>query len=143
MQEAEVDVILWLRRLSRVARMATAPQAMPADLLACWYGAPEPGHVARGLAWLQRWHARVQAEARGAAVAADAMDRANPKFVLRNWLAQEAIDAAHEGEFGKVQRLLGVLRRPFDEQPESEDLAQKRPEWARSRPGCATLSCSS
>ncbi len=143
MQEAEVDVILWLRRLSRVARMATAPQAMPAELLACWYGAPEPGHLARGLAWLQRWHARVQAEPRGTLATADAMDRANPKYVLRNWLAQEAIDAAQGGEFGKVQRLLDVLRRPFDEQPENEDLAQKRPEWARNRPGCATLSCSS
>jgi uncharacterized protein YdiU (UPF0061 family) len=112
-------------------------------LLACWYGAAEPGHVAAGLAWLQRWHARVQGEPGGAAAAAAAMDGANPKYVLRNWLAQEAIDAAQAGELGRVQRLLDVLRRPFDEQPEHEDLAQKRPEWARTKPGCATLSCSS
>jgi len=143
LQEAEVDVILWLRRLSHVARMPSAPTAMPADLLACWYAAPEPGHLARGLAWLQRWHARVRAETRGQAAAADAMDRANPKFVLRNWLAQEAIDAAHGGDLRKAHRLLGVLRRPYDDQPEHEDLAQKRPDWARHKPGCATLSCSS
>ena len=143
LQAAEVDVILWLRRLSQVARQATAPTAMPAELLACWYGAAEPRHVAAGLAWLQRWHARVQGEPGGAAAAAAAMDGANPKYVLRNWLAQEAIDAAQAGELGRVQRLLDVLRRPFDEQPEHEDLAQKRPEWARTKPGCATLSCSS
>jgi uncharacterized protein YdiU (UPF0061 family) len=143
LQAAEVDVILWLRRLSQVARSAASPTAMPPALLDCWYGAPAPDHVAAGLAWLQRWHARVQSELRGPAAAANAMDRANPKFVLRNWLAQEAIDDAHGGDLRKVHRLLAVLRQPYDEQPEHDDLAQKRPDWARTRPGCATLSCSS
>jgi uncharacterized protein YdiU (UPF0061 family) len=141
--EAEVDVILFLRRLSRVARTAAAPTELPAELLACWYQQPQPDHVARALAWLRKWHARVRAEARGGDAAAAAMDRANPKYVLRNWLAQDAIDAAEQGDLSKVHRLLDVLRRPFDEQPEHEALAQKRPEWARHKPGCATLSCSS
>jgi len=63
--------------------------------------------------------------------------------VLRNWLAQNAIDAAHKGDLSVLQRLLEVMWRPFDEQSEHDDLAQKRPEWARNKPGCSALSCSS
>jgi serine/tyrosine/threonine adenylyltransferase len=74
---------------------------------------------------------------------ATAMDRCNPKFVLRNWLSQTAIDAAHKGDYSVLERLQKVMQRPFDDQPEHDELAAKRPEWARHKPGCSALSCSS
>ena len=58
------------------------------------------------------------------------MKRANPKFVLRNHLAQAAIERAQQGDFSEVQRLLQVLERPFDEQPEHAAYADHPPAWA-------------
>lgn len=71
------------------------------------------------------------------------MNRSNPQFVLRNWLVQDAIDTAHADDFRKVQWLLVVMERLFDEPFEPEDRAQKRPDWARNKPGCPTPPCSS
>ena len=71
------------------------------------------------------------------------MNRVNPKSVLRNYLAQQAIDALAQGGASVLERVMRVLARPYDEQPENDDLAQRRPEWARHKPGCSALSCSS
>ena len=143
LQAHETDMTLFFRRLSAVALLDAAPAQLPAPLQATFYGPVPAAHEAAGVAWLSRWWQRVRASGGSPPEIAAAMDRANPKFVLRNWLAQDAIDAAHAGDLGKVQRLLAVMERPFDEQPEHEDLAQKRPEWARHKPGCSALSCSS
>jgi uncharacterized protein YdiU (UPF0061 family) len=71
------------------------------------------------------------------------MDRVNPWFIPRNYLVQQAIDRAHAGDISEIERLLEVSRRPYEAHPDAPDLHRRRPEWARHRPGCAALSCSS
>jgi uncharacterized protein YdiU (UPF0061 family) len=100
-------------------------------------------HVGAMAAWLRRYIARVRQDARSPAARIAQMNRANPKYVLRNYQAQLAIDAIEQGDASVLERLMTVLKHPYDEQPENDDLAERRPEWARHKAGCSALSCSS
>ncbi len=90
-------------------------------------------------AWAERYRSRLAQEDSSDAERAARMHRANPKFVLRNHLAQTAIERAQQGDFSETQRLLKVLEHPFDEQPANEADAAFPPTWATQ----LEVSCSS
>jgi uncharacterized protein YdiU (UPF0061 family) len=90
-------------------------------------------------AWAQRYAQRLAREGSVDADRAARMNRVNPKFVLRNHLAEVAIRRAREGDFGEIEALRRVLARPFDEQPDAEAYAGFPPEWAQQ----IEVSCSS
>ena len=69
------------------------------------------------------------------------MNQVNPKYVLRNYMAQMAIDSAEQGDLSVLQDLQTMLKNPYDEQPQFNKWAMKRPDWAKDRPGCSMLSC--
>jgi uncharacterized protein YdiU (UPF0061 family) len=89
--------------------------------------------------WLALWRARLGAEARPDPERQAAMQAVNPKYVLRNWIAESAIRAARSGDYSEVEAVHACLSRPFDDQPEHERFAAPPPDWAE---GLA-VSCSS
>ncbi len=140
MHEAEVDMTIWFRGLAEISMDAPALDPLRAAI----YDAEkmrraEPAFVA----WLERYARRVRQDGLDPQDRRARMNRVNPRFVLRNYLAQDVIDQAERGDTSGIRELLHVLRRPYDEQSGSERFAQRRPDWARNRAGCSMLSCSS
>jgi serine/tyrosine/threonine adenylyltransferase len=145
MRAAETDMTIFYRKLADVPLASTSDAELLAPLMDAYYQ-PEQldgAHRTRTVAWLRQYAARVQRDGVPDALRRTRMNRANPKYVLRNYLAQMAIDKAETGDFSMVGELLEVLRRPYDEQPEHVAHFAKRPDWARNRAGCSMLSCSS
>jgi len=139
---AETDMTLFYRHLADVDLAGEAPEAA----LAPAYYQPDQmteQFIAQTRNWLAAYHQSLLAQDVDPTTRNATMNRANPKFVLRNYLAQLAIDDAEAGDFTLVNRLLDVLRKPYDEQPDAQEYAAKRPEWARTKVGCSMLSCSS
>ena len=144
LQLAETDMTLFYRRLPLVQAVAD-DESLMAPLLDAYYVPEQLTGEPRAQigAWLRRYLARAAQDGRPDAMRRERMDAVNPKYVLRNYLAQLAIDQAEQGDYSMVRDLLELLRRPYDEQPDQETYAQKRPDWARHRVGCSMLSCSS
>ncbi|MES1924272.1 protein adenylyltransferase SelO [Salinisphaera sp. T31B1] len=121
------------RTFRALGHVSAAPQAVDAPFV------DEFADRAAASAWLADWRARLGQTDADDAPRAERMALTNPKFILRNYLAQNAIDRAAEGDTAEIERLHAVLRHPFDEQPEYEAYARLPPDWARG----LVLSCSS
>ena len=145
----ETDMTLFYRHLADIpagnADDRIAPAELAAPLMAAFYRPEQltPTYLEQLADWLDRYRQRLRHDGLVDAERKQRMHAVNPKYVLRNYLAQLAIDDIGAGDFSLTAELLDVLRHPYDEQPGRERFAEKRPEWARHRPGCSMLSCSS
>ncbi|PIE22989.1 MAG: hypothetical protein CSA62_09660 [Planctomycetota bacterium] len=146
LRSAETDMTLFYRALAELPLENDCDdEALLAPLADCYYRPEQlsPEHREQSLAWLHRYRCRVRQDSLSDAERKASMNRVNPLYVLRNYLAQIAIEDAARGNLQELQELQSSLAKPYDEQPGRERHAQKRPEWARNRPGCSQLSCSS
>jgi uncharacterized protein YdiU (UPF0061 family) len=150
----ETDMTIFFRKLADVPRyddMATilSDDELIEPLYDAYYLPDQLNgeYTGRLAGWLRQYNQRlnrdVLADNMSDQKRRDSMNRVNPKYVLRNYLAQLAIDKAEQGDYTMVTELLDVLTRPYDEQSGKEKFAAKRPDWARDRAGCSMLSCSS
>ncbi|MBS3896717.1 YdiU family protein [Silanimonas sp.] len=140
MQAAQIDMPLFFRRIAALDPATTSPQ----DLADLSYAPQQFEREAVALSdWLARYAVRLASEAEHPPLRRARMDAANPLYVPRNWLLQQAIDAAEQGDLAELQALQAVLERPYETQPGAERFAAMRPAWALDRPGCSALSCSS
>jgi uncharacterized protein YdiU (UPF0061 family) len=130
MHNSHVDFTLFFRRLSELQVENPAADHKIRDLF-----------IDRDAfdAWALQYRSRLKQENSQDGVRKTAMNAVNPKYVLRNYLAQIAIEKAQNKDFSEITKLLSVLEKPFDEQPENEHYADLPPDWASE----LEVSCSS
>ena len=129
MQQARSDYTLTLRALSHYdPDDAVSHVGLRAQL---------PGEAFAS--WLERYRTRLQQDEQDTATRQQQMLAANPKYILRNYLAQQAIEAAEQGDYSEIETLHRLLQRPFDEQMAFDRYAAPPPEWGKQ----LEISCSS
>ncbi|MBT3784342.1 YdiU family protein [bacterium] len=147
LQVVETDMPLFYRRLAQLPINSEPQNDRQAiePLLDCYYQPDQltDDKVAIIAKWIQTYKKRVSKDGTSDQERLESMNQVNPLYVMRNYLAQLAIDKAEEGDYSLVIELLDVMRNPYQEQEGKEEFCQKRPEWARHKPGCSMLSCSS
>ncbi len=136
LQLQETDYTIFFRQLVH-------GELAPLELAFYAPDAVVPEARARLAAWMERYTARVTRDAIPEPDRRAQMNAANPSFVLRNYVAQLAIDATEADHGETISQLLELARHPYADRSLEGPFTGKRPEWARHRPGCSTLSCSS
>jgi len=143
LQDSETDMTIFFRNLSQFQKEHPEkgieviqdsfyePKAIQGKLLEQWNQ------------WFESYASRLKDETLSNDQRKDRMNKVNPKYVLRNYMAQLAIDKADNGDYSLIEEFYQLLKKPYDEQPNSEQWFAKRPEWARHKVGCSMLSCSS
>lgn len=143
-EKSETDVTIFYRLLSKITKDEEAASAFTKVKDAFYQTNEITGELAENWkAWFALYLERIQRESNSDEDRAKQMNLTNPKYVLRNYMAQLAIDAAEKKDYSIIEELHNLLKLPYSEQPAFEKWFVKRPEWARTKVGCSMLSCSS
>jgi len=144
---SETDMTIFYRNLSNINKdtLIQDDTSFLAPVIDSFYNREEiTGTILeRWRAWFISYTNRLQEEIITDSNRKTAMDAINPKYVLRNYISQLAIDAADKGDYSLIDELYTMLKTPYSDQPEYQKWFSKRPEWARHKIGCSMLSCSS
>ncbi|VUD40281.1 hypothetical protein TDB9533_00064 [Thalassocella blandensis] len=144
MHNNQVDMTLFFRQLSHLSLDVVPTIAqLEAFLQPLSYIPLEEDQVLLWHAWMARYRDKVLSENVAPQERTAQMQKTNPAFILRNYLSQQAIDLAYQGDMQEVLRLLDALQTPYTEHSKYDSYYQKRPDWAKNKAGCSTLSCSS
>jgi serine/tyrosine/threonine adenylyltransferase len=144
LQLSETDMTIFYRNLNKIRKNDSAEKALQA-IEDAFYKPEEIKDTIKDnwLLWFTDYLERLNLENTSDEERIALQNSVNPKYVLRNYMAQLAIDEADKEDYSLVSELYELLKKPYDEQPESEKWFAKRPDWARSKVGCSMLSCSS
>lgn len=140
MTRAEVDMTLFFTHLAQV----DIQQPKLETLKVAFY--TEQGYINYQQdfeTWLTSYAGRIKQANQTSETRHARMQAHNPRYVLRNYLAQQAIDMVKNGDTSMLETLLTLLQQPYTVQPGMEKFEEKRPDWARHKAGCSMLSCSS
>lgn len=144
LQEVETDMTMFYRLLGD-KNVATLPaKAVMKYVSDAWYEdeLTTPIHHS-WLSWIGMYQQLCQADALSPEQRAALMSQTNPRYVLRNYMAQLAIDNATEGDYSLIDELYQMLKQPYTDQSQYDRWFDRRPDWARDKVGCSMLSCSS
>jgi uncharacterized protein YdiU (UPF0061 family) len=146
LQLAETDMTIFFRNLSKIHQnTAVSWEEIMGKLDNSFYSMDEISEIVKEkwLVWMGNYVQRLQKEERSNDERMKAMNLVNPKYVLRNYMAQMVIEGAEKGDYALLNEIYELLKNPYDEQMEKVQWFAKRPEWARNKIGSSTLSCSS
>ncbi len=133
----ETDMTIFYRKLAQATKVEDCmeafyqPELLIGEVLTEWQ------------VWFEQYNIRLEIQNLDTAKRIINMNAVNPKYVLRNYMSQLAIDAAEKGDTSLINEFYELLKKPYDEQPSSEKWFAKRPDWAKNKVGCSMLSCSS
>jgi len=140
----ETDMTIFFRKLGEVNRDLQVADAMKIIHDAFYSPDELQGKILTNWQnWMRKYLDRIKQEEKTDEERATAMNKVNPKYVLRNYIAQLIIDKADQGDYSLLKKMHTILKTPYDDQPEHAQWFSKRPEWARHKVGCSMLSCSS
>ena len=151
LETGDVDMTIFYRKLSELNYLELEGTQKNKDienfnvtiLRESFYQEPREDFLKKLEGWLSDYLLRVQNEGIDPEVRKVQMNKVNPKFIPRNYLLFEVIQNMEQGDHKMFEEFYQVLRNPYDENSNLERFSQKRPDWAKTKAGCSTLSCSS
>ncbi|MFK7077136.1 YdiU family protein [Flavobacterium oreochromis] len=140
----ETDYTIFFRLLGNVLKEKTSKEAFQAIEYAFYEVISPNSEISNSwLRWFQNYLNRINLESLSNEERKEKMNLINPKYILRNYMAQLAIEKAELEDYSLLNELYEVIQKPYDEQPEYQKWFAKRPDWAKEKIGCSQLSCSS